>query len=193
MTEEVTLQTSKGAAKERDGTDEPGTPAEQSEPDETSTGSAQDTTRQPDTERLQERGVALHGMSEDEEEDSDEEGAQEMTEEEMATAKAVLDDPSYDQEGLALTGGDWFSTIKKAALEIKLTEKELAARMKKAKISQSSLENEVFLGTLSCSSADTNPATLQNAPPHLQLKTPPNRMQTKLENRGRQDICRPRE
>ncbi|MFN9938329.1 MAG: hypothetical protein ACK56I_02535, partial [bacterium] len=71
MTEEVTLQTSKGAAKERDGTDgtdEPGTPAEQSEPDETSTGSAQDTTRQPDTERLQERGVALHGMSEDEEE-----------------------------------------------------------------------------------------------------------------------------
>jgi hypothetical protein len=39
MTEEVTLQTSKGAAKERDGTDEPDTPAEQSEPDETSTGS----------------------------------------------------------------------------------------------------------------------------------------------------------
>ena len=144
MTEEVTLQTSKGAAKERDGTDEtdePGTPAEQSEPDETSTGSAQDTTRQPDTERLQERGVALHGMSEDEEDDTDEEGAQEMTEEEMATAKAVLDDPSYDQEGLTLTGGDWFNTIKKAALESKLSEKELAARMKKAKISQSSLEN----------------------------------------------------
>jgi hypothetical protein len=176
MTEEVTLQTSKGAAKERDGTDEtdePGTPAEQSEPDETSTGSAQDTTRQPDTERLQERGVALHGMSEDEEEDSDEEGAQEMTEEEMATAKAVLDDPSYDQEGLALTGGDWFSTIKKAALESKLTEKELTARMKKAKISQSSLENEVFLGTPSChSSADTSPGTLQNAPPPPAQNTP---------------------
>ncbi len=53
MTEEVTLQTSTGAAKEQDGTDEPGTPAKQSEPDETSTGSAQDTTRQLDTERLQ--------------------------------------------------------------------------------------------------------------------------------------------
>ncbi len=112
-----------GGAKERDGTDEPVTSAEQSEPDETSSGSAQDTTRQPDTERLHERGVALHGMSEDEEEDTDEEGAQEMTEEEMATAKAVLDNPSYDQEGLALTGGDWFSTIKKAAFESKLTEK----------------------------------------------------------------------
>ncbi len=62
--------------------------------------------------------MALHGMSEDEEEGSDEEGAQEMTEEEMATAKAVLDDPSYDQEGLALTGGDWFSTIKKQLLRV---------------------------------------------------------------------------
>jgi hypothetical protein len=100
-------------------------------------------------------------MSEDEEADSDEDGEQEM-----AAAKAVLDDPSYDQEGLALTGGDWFSTIKKAALESKLTEKELAARMKKAKISQSSLENEVFVGTPSCqSSADTSPGTLQNTPP----------------------------
>jgi hypothetical protein len=132
MTEEVTLQTSTSAAKEPDMTEEPATLAEQSEPDETSNGPAHDTTRQPDTERLQERGVALHGMSEDEEDDTDEEGAQEMTEEEMATAKAVLDDPSYDQEGLALTGGDWFNTIKKAALESKLSEKELAARMKKA-------------------------------------------------------------
>ncbi len=112
----------------------------------------------------------------------------------MATAKAVLDDPSYDQEGLALTGGDWFSTIKIAALESKLTEKELAARMKKAKISQSSLENEVFLGSPSChSSADTSPDRLHNAPPPFQLKTPPDRMQTKHENRGRQDNCRPRE
>jgi hypothetical protein len=169
MTEEVTLQTSKGAAKERDvtdGTDEPISPADRSEP---STRSALDTARQPDTEQLEERGVALHGLSEDEEEDTDEEGAQEMTEEEMASAKAVLDDPSYDQEGLALTGGDWFSTIKKAVLESKLTEKELAARMKKAKISQSSLENEVFLGPPSShSSADTSSGTLQNAPPPAQ-------------------------
>ncbi len=42
--------------------------------------------QKPDTERLQERGVALHGMSEDEEADSDEDGEQEMTEEEMAAA-----------------------------------------------------------------------------------------------------------
>jgi hypothetical protein len=97
MTEEVTLQTSKGAAKERDvtdGTDEPTSPTERSEPDEQSSGSALDNSRQTDMERLQERGVALHGLSEDEEEDTDEEGAQEMTEEEMASAKAVLDDPS---------------------------------------------------------------------------------------------------
>ena len=172
MTEEVTLQTSTGAAKDLDRTDEPATPADQSEPEGTSSGPAHDNTRQPDTERLQERGVALHGMSEDEEDDTDEEGAQEMTEEEMATAKAVLDDPSYDQEGLTLTGGDWFNTIKKAALESKLSEKELAARMKKAKISQSSLENEVFLGTPSChSSADTSPGTLHNAPPPPAQKT----------------------
>ena len=188
MTEEVTLQTSKGAAKERDvtdGTDEPTSPTERSEPDEQSSGSALDNSRQTDMERLQERGVALHGLSEDEEEDTDEDGAQEMTEEEMASAKAVLDDPSYDQEGLALSGGDWFSTIKKAALESKLTEKELAARMKKAKISQSSLENEVFLGPPSShSSADTSSGTLHNAPPPLQLKTSPARIQTKHENRG---------
>ncbi len=85
-----------------------------------------------DPPRLLERGVALH-------EDTDEDNPREMTEEEDATAKAVLDNTSYDQEGLALTGGDWFSTIKKAALESKLTEKELAARMKKSKISQTSL------------------------------------------------------
>jgi hypothetical protein len=173
MTEEVTLQTSTGAAKERDESDEPGTPAEQGDPDEMGGGSAQDPPRQPDTGRLQERGVALHGMSGDKEVDTDEDGAQEMAEEEMATAKAVLEDPSYDQEGLALTGGDWFSTIKKAALESKLTEKELSARMKKAKISQSSLENEVFVGPPSChSSADTGPGTLQNAP-HPPAPNPP--------------------
>ena len=173
MTEEVTLQTSTGAAKDLDRADEPATPADQSEPEGTSTGPAHDTTRHPVTERLQERGVALHGMSEDEEDDTDEEGAQEMTEEEMATAKAVLDDPSYDQEGHTLTGGDWFTTIKKAALESKLSEKELAARMKKAKISQSSLENDVFLGTPSShSSADTSPGTLHNAPPPSSSKNP---------------------
>jgi hypothetical protein len=122
-------------------------------------------------DRLLERGVALHGVSADEEEDSDEENPREMTEEEEEAARSVLDDPTYDQEGLALTGGDWFSTIKKAALESKLTEKELAARMKKAKISQSSLENEVFMGTPSChSSADTGPGTLQTPTPPFWLQ-----------------------
>jgi hypothetical protein len=161
MTEEVTLQTSTGAANGRDEQDEQDKQSEPGAQDGTDEQGGTDRPHQPDTERLQERGVALHGMSEDEEADSDEDGEQEM-----AAAKAVLDDPSYDQEGLALTGGDWFSTIKKAALESKLTEKELAARMKKAKISQSSLENEVFVGTPSCqSSADTSPGTLQNTPP----------------------------
>jgi hypothetical protein len=59
-------------------------------------------------------------------------------------AKAVLDDPSYDQEGLALTGGDWFNTIKKAALESKLSEKELAARMKKQKFPSHPLKTKFF-------------------------------------------------
>ncbi len=127
-----------------------------------------------DPHRLLERGVALHGVSADEDEETDDDNPREMTEEEEATAKAVLDDPSYDQEGLALTGGDWFMTIKKAALESKLTEKELAARMKKAKISQSSLENEVFMGTPSChSSADTGPGTLQTHPPPPPASHPP--------------------
>jgi hypothetical protein len=91
MTEEVTLQTSTGAANGRDEQDEPGAPAGQGVQDETDSGSAPHPPHQPDTDRLQERGVALHGMSEDEEADSDEDGAQEMTEEEMATAKAILD------------------------------------------------------------------------------------------------------
>jgi hypothetical protein len=127
-----------------------------------------------DPHRLLERGVALHVVSADKDEDTDEDNPREMTEEEEATAKAMLDDPSYDQEGLALTGGDWFSTNKKAALESKLTEKELAARMKKAKISQLSLENEVFMGSPSChSSADTGPGTLQNPTPPSGSNPPP--------------------
>ncbi len=54
MMEEVTLQTSTGAAKGRDESDEPGTPVEQGEPDETGCGSEQDAPWQPDTEQLQE-------------------------------------------------------------------------------------------------------------------------------------------
>jgi hypothetical protein len=56
------------------------------------------------------------------------------------------DDDEHDQEGLALTGGDWFNTIKNTVKNNKEAEKELAARMKKAKVSQTSLENEVFEG-----------------------------------------------
>jgi hypothetical protein len=181
MTEEVTELTSTGAAEELADNGAPSTDATAN--DTVSSGEPrygaeniellQQNTADP--HRLLERGMTLHVVSADEDEEMDEDNPREMTEEEEATAKAVLDDPSYDQELLALTGGDWFSTIKKAALESKLTEKELAARMKKAKISQSSLENEVFMGSPSChSSADTGPGMLQNPPPpHPPAPTPP--------------------
>jgi hypothetical protein len=171
MTEEVTKTTSTGAV------EEPAGSADNDDYASASDAAANDvigSNGEPrggaesaaDTLRLLERGAALHAISADEDEDTDEDNPREMTEEEEATAKAVLDDPSYDQEGLALTGGDWFNTIKKAAQKSKLTEKELAARMKKAKISQSSLENEVFMGSPSRhSSADTGPGALQNPPP----------------------------
>jgi hypothetical protein len=133
MTEEVTLQTSTGAVEELTGNAAP--PTADTAGGVASSGELPDgaenmellqhTTTDP--HRLLECGVALHGVSADEDDNTDEDNPREMTEEEEATAKAVLDDPSYDQEGLALTGGDLFSTIKKAALESKLTEKELAA------------------------------------------------------------------
>jgi hypothetical protein len=37
-------------------------------------------------------------------------GRDELTEEEAAAVKAVIDDPSFDKEELVLTGGDWFNT-----------------------------------------------------------------------------------
>jgi hypothetical protein len=70
----------------------------------------------PDNTRLLERGVALHALSADEgeEDGTDEEmDARDLTPEEAAAA--VLDAPDDDQEGLALTGGNWFNTIKQAA------------------------------------------------------------------------------
>ncbi len=54
-------------------------------------------------------------------------------EEAAAVPTAVLDAPDDDQEGLALTGGDWFNTIKQVAKNNKEAEKELAACMKKLK------------------------------------------------------------
>ncbi len=97
-----------------------------------------------DEARLLERGVELHALSTDEGEgdDTDEEmDGRDLTPEEAAAATAVLDANDDDQEGLVLTGGDWFNTIKQVAKTNKEAEKELAARMKKAKISQTSLEN----------------------------------------------------
>jgi hypothetical protein len=71
----------------------------------------------PDSSRLLERGVELH-----EEMDS-----RDLTPEEAASATAVLDAPDEnDQEGLSLTDGDWFNTIKQVAKNNKEAEKELA-------------------------------------------------------------------
>jgi hypothetical protein len=109
----------------------------------------------------------LHALSADEGEGDDTEmDARDLTPEEAAAATAVLDAPDDDQEGLALTGGDWFNTIKQVAKNNKEAEKELAARMKKAKISQTSLENEVFEGEPSNhSSADAGPRLLRKDSP----------------------------
>jgi hypothetical protein len=106
--------------------------------------------------RLAERGVAVHDISGDETEDEtlldekDDEVEGGIDTPACANdASAALLDPANDQEGLVLTGGDWFKTIKKAAENNVETKKELAERMKKAKISQMSqatLENKVFEG-----------------------------------------------
>jgi hypothetical protein len=116
MTEEVTELTNTGAVEELAGNaGSSATAADATANDTVSSGELRDgagnTENVADPHRLLERGVALHGVSADEDEDTDDDNPREMMEEEEATAKAVLDDPSYDQEGLALTGGDWFSTI----------------------------------------------------------------------------------
>jgi hypothetical protein len=122
VTEEVTELTNTGAVEEPAGyagssatsTAVDGTDAAAAANDTASSGELRDgagnTENAADPHRLLERGVALHGVSadEDEDEDTDDDSRREMTEEEEATAKAMLDDPSYDQEGLTLTGGDWF-------------------------------------------------------------------------------------
>ncbi len=123
--------------------------------------------------RLAERGVAVHNISGDEsedetlldEKDNEVEGGGGDTPACADDASAALLDTITDQEGLVLTGGDWFKTIKKAAENNVETEKELAERMKKAKISQMSqatLENEVFEGNPpSPRPADAGPSVLQ--------------------------------
>jgi hypothetical protein len=111
QTTEVTLSTDTGAAESR---------AASNAGDDTNEGgcSSGDDVPAPDNARLLERGVALHALSADEGEGdgTDEEmGARDLTPEEAAAATAVLDTPEDDQEGLALTGGDWFNTIKQVA------------------------------------------------------------------------------
>jgi hypothetical protein len=122
-----------------------------------------------DEARLLERGVKLHALSTDEGEgdDTDEEmDGRDLTPEEASAATAVLKANDNDQEGLVLNCCDWFNTIKQVAKTNKEAEKELAARMKKAKISQTSLENEVFEGEPSNhSSADAGPGLLRKTPP----------------------------
>ncbi len=95
-------------------------------------GSSSDEERAMDSARLLESGAVLHAMSADEGEGdgSDEEmGERDLTPEEAAAATVVLGAPDdeHDQEGLALTGGDWFNTIKNAVKNNKEAEKELAA------------------------------------------------------------------
>jgi hypothetical protein len=181
-TEIVTLQTDTGAVEkkqdgQRDGR-QPGGGGCYTDSD--GGGNSSDEEKAADSARLLESGAVLHALSADEGDGngSDEEmDGRDLTPEEAAAATAVLDAPDDDnnQEGLALTGGDWFNTIKNAVINNKEAEKELAARMKKAKISQTSLENEVFEGEHSNqSSADASPGLLQkNASPPSMPHPPP--------------------
>jgi hypothetical protein len=148
-------------------------------------GSSSDEEKTMDSARLLESSAVLHAMSADEGEGdgSDEElGERDLTLEEEAAATVVLDAPDdeHDQEGLALTGGDWFNTIKNAVKNNKEAEKEMAARMKKAKISQTSLENEFFLGEPSnqssggyCKKIPPPPLMLPPPPPQASSLDPP--------------------
>jgi hypothetical protein len=123
--------------------------------------------------RLTERGVMVHDISGDESEDetlldrkdNKVEGGGGDHAASAEDASAALLAIITEQEGLDLTGGDWFKTIKNAAENNVETEKELAERMKKAKISQMSqatLENKVFEGNPPTPRpADAGPAMLQ--------------------------------
>ncbi len=94
--------------------------------DETDQSSGEDDpANAPDSGRLLERGVKLHALSADEGDCTDEEMEErDLTPEEAAAATAVLDAPDEnDQEGLALTGGDWFNTIKQVEKNNKEAEK----------------------------------------------------------------------
>jgi hypothetical protein len=133
-TEDVTLPTDTGAAeKVRDGQRDGQRPGGGGNNTDSDGGeSSSDEERVVDSGRLLESGAVLHALSADEGEGdgTDEEmDERDLTPEEAAAATAVLDAPDddNDQEGLALTGGDWFNTIKNAVKNNKEAEKELAA------------------------------------------------------------------
>jgi hypothetical protein len=118
-TEDVTLPTDTGAAEkvwdgQRDG-QRPGGGGSNTDSD--GGDSSSDEERVVDSGRLLESGAVLHALSADEGEGNgtDEEMDEwDLTPEEAAAATAVLDTPDddNDQEGLALTGGDWLILLK---------------------------------------------------------------------------------
>ncbi len=86
----------------------------------------------------------------------------ELTEEGAVAAIAILNEPDYDQEGLILTGGYWFYTIRQAPKNNKETKKE----RKKAKISQTSIQSSADLGPgLLQKDCPRRPAPLAFTPP----------------------------
>jgi hypothetical protein len=106
----VTLATDTGAAEDRTA----GNAGDVATADNADGGcSSTESGHATDEARLLERGVELHALSTDEGDDTDEEmDGRDLTPEEAAAATAVLDANDDDQEGLVLTGGDWFNTIK---------------------------------------------------------------------------------
>jgi hypothetical protein len=114
-TEDVTLPTDTGAAEKVRAGQRAGGAGNNTDSD--GDGSSSDEERVMDSGRLLESGAVLHALSADEGEGdrTDEEmGERDLTPEEAAAATAVVDAPDdeHDQEGLALTGSDWFNTIK---------------------------------------------------------------------------------
>jgi hypothetical protein len=120
-TEDVTLTVDTGAAEKIQAGRRAGGAGDNT--DGEGDGSSSDEENAVDSARLLESGAVLHAMSADEGEGdgSDEEMvARDLTPKEAVAATTVLDAPDDDQEGLALTGGDWFNTIKHA---VKITKK----------------------------------------------------------------------
>jgi hypothetical protein len=128
--------------------------------------------------RLAERGVAIHNISGDETEDKTlldkeddelEEGSGDTGASSEAASAALLATITY-QEGLVLTGGDWFKTIKNAAENNVKTDRELAEILQ---MSQATLKNEVFEGNPPTPSpANAGPGLLQKKSQKKQVPLP---------------------